>query len=126
MLGRRLAQVHSARRAHEAPERETFIALRACRKALDVARRVRFSRPVDISHTYCQSCGAEVDCSDFDDWIGICCTSCGEQVRVPGYVRGAVRAAETEEKRFEMLSYGEQRCVRVATKEEAEFAVRTG
>jgi hypothetical protein len=100
MLGRRLAQIHKAQRTRDLRERQTFIALRACRKAVELARRVRFGRPVDVSHTYCQACGAEVDCSNYDDWVGIQCSACSAWVRVPGYLRGRVQQldAEQEEK----------------------------
>ena len=118
MLGRRLAQVHDVQRRREVRERETFIALRACRKAVEIARRVRFRRPIDVTHTYCQSCGGEVDCSKYDGPQGLNCSSCGESVRVPGHVRGLVRVAPDER---ELEQWQWEQVIREASPEEAEF-----
>ena len=98
MLGRRLARVHrSPLSTRSTGNRETFIALRACRKALEIARGMRFSKPIDIVHIYCQSCGAEVDASRCTDDGPIRCASCAENVRLPGYLRRSVRKLDEEE-----------------------------
>ena len=97
MLGRQLARIHggpSATRARSG--RETFIALRACRRAWELARGIHSSRPIDVTHLYCQACGTPVDCSNINDPTGPRCPSCGTAVRVPGYIRGAVRTIDPE------------------------------
>jgi DNA-directed RNA polymerase subunit RPC12/RpoP len=57
---------------------------------------MRFSKPIDVVHMYCQACGQRVDCSNWDEEVGIACPACGMGVRVPGYLRGAVRRVEEE------------------------------
>jgi len=106
MLGRRLAQVHVTARRRRSSERQTFIALRACRKAIKVARGMRFGKPIDVVHMHCQACGVRVDCSQWDEEVGVVCPACGAGVRVPGYLRGAVRRAWEEE--HELSRYGQE------------------
>src|SRR5688500_1326444 len=105
MLGRRLARVHrSPLSTRSTGSRETFIALRACRKALEIARGMRFGKPVDVVHVYCQACGAKVDCSDWNDELGVRCPACEAIVRVPGYLRGGFRRLDAEEE-YELRRY---------------------
>ena len=81
--------------------------MRACRKAIGVAQRVRFSKPIDVVHMYCQACGERVDCSRWDEEVGIVCPACGAGVRVPGYLRGAVRRVQEEENELSRYAQGD-------------------
>ncbi len=80
--------------------RRTVGRLRASHEAMRAAQAVEYRAPVDRPTARCLRCGREIDVMPLDlDFVpeALTCPRCGEEVRVPAYVRGVlVRAPERQ------------------------------